>query len=291
MTSTRQTLMALAILLTVIAGFLAPLSAPAQAPVLTHQWNLTNYQLSLSLPANSAYYYNLQRSTNLFLTAPASAAIGRDPFAVTLTVPLMPPVGFFRAELISIFAPQDTDGDGIDDLYELDHPAILDPLNPADAGLPDPDGSGLTRLQKYRLLFGFEAKPPQAFSREVTGFNFGAPSARLEAVTREISTFNFGAAAAAYEAHAREVSIYAGESPAQTFILQAYSREFSAFNFGADGAIASREVSVFAGETPSPTFLLQVYSREVSAFNFGAPSANYEAISREVSAQNFFVPQ
>lgn len=272
-----------------VAALLTPFAATAQAPALTYQWNLTNYQLSLSLPPNSAYYYNLQRSTNLFLTAPASAAIGRDPFAVTLTVPQTPSVGFYRAELISIFAPQDTDGDGIDDLYELDRTAILNPLNPADAGL-DPDGNGLTHLQEYRLLFGFEAKPPQAFSREVTGFNFGAPSARVEAMTREISTFNFGAAAAAYEAHAREVSVYAGESPAQTFILQAHSREFSAFNFGADGPIASREVSVFAGETPAPTFLLQVYSREISAFNFGAPSANYEAISREVSAQNFFVP-
>ena len=44
----------------------------AQAPTLLYHWSYTNLQLSLSLPANPAYYYNLQRSANLFTTSPES---------------------------------------------------------------------------------------------------------------------------------------------------------------------------------------------------------------------------
>ena len=49
-----------------------------------------------------------------------------------------------------ITAPLDTDGDQIDDVYELRHRPLLDPLNPGDAAL-DPDRDGKTTLEEYRL--------------------------------------------------------------------------------------------------------------------------------------------
>ncbi|GEM_PF-1179106 len=45
-------------------------------------------------------------------------------------------------------ASEDSDEDGIDDKYELDHPTILDPLDPDDAAM-DPDGDGRSNLREY----------------------------------------------------------------------------------------------------------------------------------------------
>ena len=55
---------------------------------------------------------------------------------------------FFRVREIPIAEPEDTDGDTIDDLYELAYPAILDPLNASD-GEEDPDADDLTNAQEY----------------------------------------------------------------------------------------------------------------------------------------------
>ncbi|MCI0541264.1 MAG: hypothetical protein L0Z50_39190, partial [Verrucomicrobiales bacterium] len=57
---------------------------------------------------------------------------------------------FYRVQQVPISAPLDTDGDGIDDLYELKNRPLLDPLDPSDAAL-DPDRDGKTTLEEYRL--------------------------------------------------------------------------------------------------------------------------------------------
>lgn len=57
---------------------------------------------------------------------------------------------FYRVEGVSRDDPKDSDGDGIDDLYELQRPNILHPLNDVDAG-QDPDGNGRTHLDDYIL--------------------------------------------------------------------------------------------------------------------------------------------
>lgn len=58
---------------------------------------------------------------------------------------------FFFIHKVPLAAPVDTDGDGIDDLYELAFPGILDPLNAAD-GEEDPDKDDLTNVEEY--MFG-----------------------------------------------------------------------------------------------------------------------------------------
>jgi hypothetical protein len=47
-------------------------------------------------------------------------------------------LGFYRAEQVPVGAPQDADGDGLDDVYEMESRPWLDPLNPEDPHL-DPD--------------------------------------------------------------------------------------------------------------------------------------------------------
>ena len=57
---------------------------------------------------------------------------------------------FFRIRKIPLVLPMDTDGDGIDDLYEVARPNILNPLNAADGGR-DPDSDDLTNAEEYGL--------------------------------------------------------------------------------------------------------------------------------------------
>lgn len=109
---------------------------------------------------------------------------------------------------------RDSDGDGLDDTYEISHG--LNPLNPADAGhlsgftldFPSNAGRLLTWLETYRYHFGKNTVLYEVVSREVSVFNFGQPAANYEAVSREVSVFNFGQAAANYEAVSREVSLF-----------------------------------------------------------------------------------
>lgn len=55
----------------------------------------------------------------------------------------------YRIRNYPLDQPQDTDEDGIDDVYELGYPEFLDPLNPGDAG-NDQDGDGKTNLAEYQ---------------------------------------------------------------------------------------------------------------------------------------------
>ncbi|MGD9612599.1 MAG: hypothetical protein AB7V22_06815, partial [Kiritimatiellia bacterium] len=55
---------------------------------------------------------------------------------------------FYRVFSRDVLQPLDSDGDGIDDVYELRRPHLLDPLNAGDAG-GDADGDGLSNQQEY----------------------------------------------------------------------------------------------------------------------------------------------
>lgn len=184
----------------------------------------------LQTPQNSAVYYYLEDSIDLVDFDPFSMALGDTASVWEMTVTPEFPSRFFRATGISVFAPNDIDGDGIDDMYELRHPH-LDPLNPHDAQMPDPEGGGLTFLQVYRQRFGLSGNPAQVYSREITSFNYGAP--REAALSREVALFNFGAPLFTLEARSRELTVFNGEGgPAINGIPVIHSREISAYNFG-----------------------------------------------------------
>ncbi|MGD9782607.1 MAG: LamG-like jellyroll fold domain-containing protein, partial [Kiritimatiellia bacterium] len=55
---------------------------------------------------------------------------------------------FYRVFSRDVTQPLDSDGDGIDDVYELRRPDLLDPLDPADAS-GDADADGLSNQQEY----------------------------------------------------------------------------------------------------------------------------------------------
>ncbi|MDG2125497.1 MAG: hypothetical protein P8J87_17465 [Verrucomicrobiales bacterium] len=195
---------------------------------------------------------------------------------------------FYRVHAESVFAPLDTDNDGIDDVYELNHPDILDPLDPDDADL-DPDDDGSTHLQDYLRTILDTDSPPQYYSRELTTFNLGAslfPTA--DAISRELTTFNFGVATAGTEALSRELAIYNGSGPPTVaYMPRVVSRQTSVFNFPVSTAAVealSRQLTLYNGSgLPTVSYMKVVTSREVTAFNYPTQTARIEAISREVS--------
>lgn len=248
-----------------------------------------NGVVTVEFEGNPGAYYLLEQSPDLQTWGPADMSLG-----IPSNLDISPGVNraFFRAIPYSKYSPQDTDGDGIDDIYELNHPE-LNPLDPSDGSKLAPGGGGLTNYQVYLSLFGINSyKILQRESREWSVFNFGSGDP-FEAITREQSVFNFGSPPATIQADSREISLYNGQAVPVSDLSQRESREWSVFNFGSPSAsieAISRGLSVFNGQAVPVSDLLQRESREWSVFNFGSPSATYEAISREVSVLNFTEP-
>ncbi|MCW5556870.1 MAG: hypothetical protein KIT22_03375 [Verrucomicrobiae bacterium] len=238
------------------------------------------------------YYYVLRRGTLVTrLVNPRDLDLSSGSELLLVDEEPDPDLAFYRVEAIFISAPDDVDNDGIDDLYELLHSAILNPLNPLDA-LLDPDGDGINNLTAYRRLFGYSEAPPSVVSREVSFFNFGAPVHSIEAVSPEVSLYNGSVISQSDLAQvvSREVSLFNfGSPPLGT--LSAISREVALYNFGSPplGTVSaiSREISLYQGAVIPDSDQLKSISREWSVFNFGAPVHSLEAISREVSVLNF----
>jgi hypothetical protein len=173
---------------------------------------------------------------------------------------------FFAGLALSIYAPQASLGDGIDDVFKLDLG-----LNPLDAsvagsfsGYNGVGGVPLTWLQYYNQVLGRGVTNGVAYGREFSVFNFGAPFANFDALSREVSVL----IAQMPDAVSREVSLYNGG------------------DIPVNGDAVSREISLF--NTTPPTANYEAISHEMSVFNTTPPTANYEAVSREVSVQNTF---
>ena len=275
-----------ALLLSAVVALLGP--AHAQDSGASYVFGQFGDEYRLTLESKVGYYFGFQASPDLGQSFTNVAIALGDPGPTLIHKPVEGETRFFfRFEPISVFAPRDSDRDGMDDLWELTHG--LDALDPADASQASPNIAGLTNLEEYRRRFGLGAERPQFYSREVSLFNFGAPTARFEAISREQSVYNFGSPPFRIEAVGRELSIFNGERPPTAGYPEAYSREVSVYNFGAPPfrtEAIGREVSVFNGERPAIAGYPEAYSREVSLFNFGAPIARVEAISREVSVFN-----
>lgn len=275
------------LLTALIFGAVFVAMSSADAADFPHTFTKNGPAYRLTLQQNSAVYFGLQHTTELTqFFGTIKMALGTPGPIFEYTPASGETQGFFRLEGIPNYAPADSDFDGMDDIWELEHP-YLDPLNSADAFLPSPNLPGKTNIEEYRIRFGLSSNKAQYYSREISLFNYGADV--TAAISREISLFNFGAQWSSVEALSREISVFNGDSPPVADYPQIYSREVSLYNFGAppfNVEALSREVSVFNGEMPPIADYPEVYSRELSVFNDGAPVFAVEAISREVSVFN-----
>ena len=144
--------------------------------------------LELSLSPDPDSYFYLRQSTDLTTYQPYAMALGETPNTWSIYLDEETPNRFFQARAISIFSPEDSDGDGIDDLYELRHP-VLNPLDAFDAIL-DPDNNSQTYLQEYRAAYNLGDGKREAISDEVSVFTtrtFTGPA--VEAISDEVSVF------------------------------------------------------------------------------------------------------
>ena len=98
-------------------------------------------------------YYVLYRGSNVVeIVLPKDLKLGTDGLVqlVDLSTPATASTSFYRVRQVPQSNPLDTDGDGIDDVWELKRSTVLNPLNAADA-LTDPDGDGKNLLHDYRV--------------------------------------------------------------------------------------------------------------------------------------------
>jgi hypothetical protein len=278
----RLSLIALIIVLRMLHAPLMTEAAPSDFSV---SYSLSNRVLQLSASSDSSAYFILERSAQLPQFLPSSIASGNSNALWEIGVPS---VGheFYRVHRASVFDPLDSDGDGIDDLWEISHG--LNPLNASDA-LLDPDQNGLSFYQEYfRERFG-QGPEAQFFSHELSTFNFGQPTANVEVFAKAVSVFNGEhlPSDGAQEVYAREVSAFNFGQPFSTF--DQLTREVSVFNFDPPSApveASSKEMSVFNGEQHPLAGIQEIYSRELSTFNFDQPTAPLEAITRPLSLFN-----
>ena len=90
--------------------------------------------VTVRFPAQAGTYYVLRRGTTLpELNRAVALKLGATG-ELELTDPATSAAtGFYRLSEIDRNQAVDTDGDGIDDVYELEHPLILNPLDVGDA--------------------------------------------------------------------------------------------------------------------------------------------------------------
>ncbi|MGK0189489.1 MAG: alpha-tubulin suppressor-like RCC1 family protein [Verrucomicrobiales bacterium] len=110
--------------------------------------NLGEQEAEVSIAGKSTSYYILYRSENLSEFSPIVGQLGTDAQQILLDESLLSPAAYYRVQVVPIDSPFDTDEDGIDDVYELTHPAILNPLDRTDAD-DDPDNDGRNNLNEY----------------------------------------------------------------------------------------------------------------------------------------------
>ncbi|MFM7101331.1 MAG: Ig-like domain-containing protein, partial [Verrucomicrobiota bacterium] len=108
-------------------------------------------QVAVEFPSDASQYYLLFRSENLGQSGvPVALRLGRAGSDI-LREAAGPGVvaRFYRLRQVPRAEPLDVDLDGIPDVFELEHPASLNPLNSADAA-QDPDGDGRANLEEFR---------------------------------------------------------------------------------------------------------------------------------------------
>jgi hypothetical protein len=96
----------------------------------------------------SSYYILYRGSVVTNITQPISIALGVAGSLILQDTSSQTTAQFYRVARIPLTQPLDSDGDGMDDVFELTYAGCLNPLDPTDASV-DCDGDGRSNLQEY----------------------------------------------------------------------------------------------------------------------------------------------
>jgi len=109
----------------VLAGLLSATLLPAQQPAHL-QFTAGPTNLTLQASNDVALYYLVEQSTSLPGFLPWSMKLGNGGPTWSIAYDSGPAFAFFRGRWFSLYGPGDLDADGMDDVWELDHPDVLD---------------------------------------------------------------------------------------------------------------------------------------------------------------------
>ena len=109
-------------------------------------------EVALSFRASLDHYYILERCESLADPMRPTRLVLPILETNTLTDSLAGTSAFYRLRTVPLSDPLDTDGDGLDDAYELRRGPVLNPLAPGDASQPT-SNRPLTPWQEYRLAW------------------------------------------------------------------------------------------------------------------------------------------
>lgn len=149
----------------ILIGGLAGASVRAQSIRLTEIRREAG-SVVVTFQAETNAYYLLQHGAALpNLSNTVAASLGVSGNGTLRHTNASGATGFYRAIELPLDEPRDSDGDVIDDVYEL-QTAGLNPFNPADALQSAPGGGGRTYLDIYR-----EQRSPLTRLAETSPFN------------------------------------------------------------------------------------------------------------------------
>ena len=110
-----------------------------------------NGDLVLEYPSTDGSYYLLKRGTTIEIQdTSVDGDIGADGTGALVDNNFPENTRtFYTVQQISVDEPLDTDADGIDDVFELEHPEFLSPFDPTDAAM-DFDQDTVSNLKEYQ---------------------------------------------------------------------------------------------------------------------------------------------
>ncbi len=149
-----------------------PSSLFAQSLLPYESVEFSEDSVTLRVAGQVTSYYVLEGSTDLESFTPREVKLGVAG-TISFTESYSASRMFFRIGEIPLASPLDSDGDGIDDIFELEHPDSLDAADPNDA-LMDFDNDGASNLGE--ILNGSDHEDPTVvFVPDVGGeWNVGA---------------------------------------------------------------------------------------------------------------------
>ena len=133
------------------ALFLGCLSwASAQSFQITNATLNAQGIFAVGFPSATDSYFILNRGPQVGnITLAVDMALGQAGGGQMSNAVTAASAAFFNVQQVPLTQPHDLDADGIDDVYELQHPNFLNPLNPPDAAL-DFDSDTVSNLREYQ---------------------------------------------------------------------------------------------------------------------------------------------
>lgn len=145
------------------------LAAAAQDFSITGATTDAEGRFTVRHTADPAFYYLLRRGEEVtHIVSAVDAALGVPVDGQLADLRATAPAGFYRVLQVPVATPFDTDGDGLDDVWELRHRHPKAALNGADAQ-EDHDGNGRPDLTDYLTPTAYFAQPSSVVEKGGTG--------------------------------------------------------------------------------------------------------------------------